>query len=122
MSEPGCRHGVGASHECPTHGIDMPDLTDHDAVREWTIARGGRPAMAGTPRPTGGENVVLRLLFDQPGALLERDDDATYGMNLVEWRDWFATFDEEGLALRVGETIEGELDSRHELVSREDAA
>ena len=100
----------------------MPDLTDHDAIREWTIARGGRPAMVRTPKPTGGENVVLRLLFAQPGARLDDMDDArgdaTNSMGLVEWRDWLATFDEKALALRVGEDVDGKLDSDHELVTR----
>lgn len=100
----------------------MPDLTDHDAIREWTIARGGRPAATSTRKPTGGENVVLRLLFAQPGARLddidEANDDATTTMGIVEWRDWFATFEEKGLALRVAEEVEGELDSGHELVAR----
>ena len=96
----------------------MPDLTDHDAIREWTIARGGRPAMVRTPKPTGGDNEVLRLLFDQPSARMERNDDATFGLEMVEWRDWLSTFDEKGLALRVGETVEGVVDSGHELVER----
>lgn len=100
----------------------MPDLTDHDAIREWTIARGGRPAIVSTPKPTGGENVILRLLFAQPGARLdemdERSDAAVNTMGLVEWRDWFAAFEEKGLALRVDEEADGELESNHELVSR----
>ena len=74
--------------------------------------------MMRTPKPTGGENVVLRLLFDQPSARMERDDDATFGLEMVEWRDWLAAFDEKGLALRVGEEVPGEIDSGHELVER----
>ena len=100
----------------------MPDLTDHAAIREWTIARGGRPAIARTRMPTGGEHAVLRLIFAQPGARLdtydEASDDATSNMGLVEWRDWFEAFDEHDLALRVGEEVDGELDSNHELVAR----
>ena len=100
----------------------MPTLTDHDSIREWTIARGGRPIITSTPKPTGGTNDVLRLDFPQPGARLDVLDDeqgtATEGKVRAEWPDWFSKFDEAGLAIEVGEEVDGELDSTHRIVKR----
>lgn len=102
----------------------MPDLVDHDAIREWTVARGGRPVIVSTPKPTGGEHTIVRLNFAQPGARLDEMDaaqsDVTNAFDIVEWRDWFAEFEKHNLALRVPEQAAGELDSSHELISRDD--
>ena len=97
-------------------------LTDHDAVEDWVAARGGRPVMVSTPQPTGGTLDVVQLDFPQPGARLDVLDDAqgeaTTTMSRVEWRDWFAVFDRENLALEVGDRTAGELDSDHRIVKR----
>ena len=97
-------------------------LTDHQAIREWAIARGGRPVVMSTPTPTGGSNEVLRLNFAQPGARLDALDDnqasATEGMERVDWGEWLAKLDAAGLAVEVGEEREGSLDSTHRIVKR----
>lgn len=97
-------------------------LTDHAAIREWVAARGGRPVIVSTPKPTGGTNDVLRLNFPQPGARMDVLDDeqgsATEGMTRAEWPDWLAAFDEAGLALEVGDEVEGQIDSDHRIVKR----
>ncbi|MFY1634416.1 hypothetical protein ACN27F_14250 [Solwaraspora sp. WMMB335] len=56
--------------------------TDHEVIRQWAEARGGRPATVGAPRD--GRASVLR--FDFPGY---------GGANLrpISWNEWFETFD-----------------------------
>ncbi len=57
--------------------------TDHDTIRNWAEARGGRPA-----RVTGtGDGGILRLDFGEPEAALEP----------MEWDEFFAVFDDRGL-------------------------
>ena len=94
----------------------MQKLTDHEAIRQWTTARGGRPLVQEHPQPTGGTNSVLRLDFPQPGAALEMDDDATLTTRRVEWTEWLSLLDEKGLAVEVPDG-EG-LETTHRLVSR----
>lgn len=62
--------------------------TDHDVIRKWAEARGGRPArVKGTG---GGEDAgLLRLDFGAPEENLEP----------IEWDEFFETFDASGLAL-----------------------
>ena len=97
----------------------MPLLTEHDAIREWTIARGGRPSITEMPKPTGGSDQVLRLVFGQPGATPAMTSDATSLSGPAEWPDWFKVFDDSKLALQVPEEVAGSLDSTHSLVARE---
>jgi hypothetical protein len=62
--------------------------TDHDTIRAWVEARGGRPAVV---RDTDdGDSAVLRIDFEGDG------DDA--GLEVVEWEEFFEIFDENGLA------------------------
>ncbi|HJU26112.1 MAG TPA: hypothetical protein VJ722_05505 [Rhodanobacteraceae bacterium] len=67
------------SHEART-------TTDHDEIRRWAEARGGRPAnVAGTE--TGDEEAgVLRISFDNDPDLEE-----------IGWQEFFDKFDEEDL-------------------------
>ena len=62
--------------------------TDHDVIRKWAEARGGRPArVKGTG---GGEDAgLLRLDFGKPEESLEE----------IDWDAFFETFDASGLAL-----------------------
>ena len=94
----------------------MPRLTDHEAIRQWTIARGGRPVVQDFPQPTGGSNEVLRLVFPQPGAAMEMNDDATLMTRRVEWSEWLALLDDKDLAVSVPEG--DDLAATHEIVSR----
>ncbi len=61
--------------------------TDHEVIRRWAEARGGRPARV---KGTGdaGDAGLLRLDFGEPEEALER----------IEWDAFFDTFDESGLA------------------------
>lgn len=65
-------------------------LTDHDAIRRWVEARGGRPSRV---KGTGSkeEAGLLRIDFGEPEEGLEE----------VAWDAFFESFDESGLALLV---------------------
>ena len=77
-------------------------LTDHQEIRDWVAARAGKPMMHYISNGAGGETPVLSLSFGQGethrGSL---SSDSTQGRQIVEWKDWFAAFDAEGLALAV---------------------
>lgn len=65
-------------------------LTDHDEIREWAQARGGRPAkVSGTGEDGSG---VLRLDFGEPDDRLEE----------ISWDDFFRTFEQSRLGLLCG--------------------
>ena len=89
--------------------------TDHDAIRKWAEARGGRPAVV---RSTEKKNAIgiIRLEFpDAPNA-----DDAA--LEAISWEEWFAKFDEAELALlHQDETAGGERSNFNKLVGRETA-
>ena len=71
--------------------------TDHDVIRKWAEARGGRPARV---KGTGdeGDAGLLRLDFGKPEENLEP----------IDWKEFFDKFDESGLAF----VYEDEPDSR----------
>ncbi len=96
-------------------------LTDHDAIRDWTAARAGFPAIIDVSAASGTQP-MLTLVFDQVAYQdqdrAERAQNAG-GRELVEWSDWFEIFDREKLALVVGEDRPGVRDSWHEIVARE---
>lgn len=81
--------------------------TDHDTIREWAEARGGRPAVAkGTE---GGEGAgVLRILF--------QDDDS---LKEISWDEFFATFEEKKLAFLYQEEKDGQESRFFKLVDRD---
>lgn len=55
---------------------------DHETIRKWAEARGGRPSKV--PEPGGG---VLRLDFGEPDS----------GLQEIEWDEFFEIFDDRGL-------------------------
>jgi hypothetical protein len=60
--------------------------TDHDVIRKWAEARDARPARV---KGTGDDDAgLLRLDFGPPEE----------GLEPIGWEDFFATFDESGLA------------------------
>jgi hypothetical protein len=61
--------------------------TDHDEIRRWVEAHGGRPARV---TETGGEGDpgILRIDFRDPDDSLEE----------MSWDDWFRAFEENKLA------------------------
>ena len=86
--------------------------TDHDEIRRWAEAHGGRPAaVEGTG--SGDDPGILRIDFPEgPG-----DDDA---LEHISWDEWFAAFDANGLALVYQErTSDGQESRFNKLVSRE---
>jgi hypothetical protein len=87
--------------------------TDHDEIRQWAEARGGRPA-AVSATGSGDDPGILRINFDDPGG----DDDE--GLEEISWDEWFQAFDANGLALIYQEqTAEGEESRFNKLVSRD---
>ena len=84
--------------------------TDHDVIRAWAEARGGRPAtVSGTENSSQGGG-VLRIEFD---ASEDRLDDA-------DWDEFFKVFDDRGLAFVYQEqTSDGETSRFNKLISRD---
>jgi hypothetical protein len=62
--------------------------TDHDVIRKWAEARGGKPARV---KGTGGSDDagLLRIDFGPPEDNLEE----------IDWDDFFDTFEDSELAL-----------------------
>lgn len=68
--------------------------TDHDTIKRWAEARGGRPSRV---RDSGARG-ILRIDFGEPEAGLEE----------VSWEEFFEIFDENRLAfLHQDRTKEG---------------
>ncbi|HEY3521497.1 MAG TPA: hypothetical protein VGK80_10745 [Rhodanobacteraceae bacterium] len=69
-----------------TTSHDAKTTTDHEEIRDWVQARGGKPAsVRGTE--TGGEEAgVVRIAFDSDSDLEE-----------IGWEEFFDKFDEENL-------------------------
>ena len=85
--------------------------TDHEEIRRWVEARGGKPA---TVRGTcnGDEAGVLRIDF--PGGAGEDQ------LEHISWNEWFEKFDENQLAfLYQEEKASGEDSTFFKLVSRD---
>jgi len=82
--------------------------TNHDEIRRWVDARGGRPAAV---RDTGnGDDAgILRIDFG----------DQDEGLEEISWEEFFQTFDESDLAfLYQDETAEGSESRFNKFVSR----
>ncbi len=89
--------------------------TDHDQIRKWAEARGGKPAaVKATHR--GKDPGILRLIFpDAPNA----NDDS---LEEISWDEFFRKFDEAGLALLYQEhTSGGQTSLFSKLVGRDTA-
>jgi hypothetical protein len=84
--------------------------TDHDVIRAWAQARGGRPATVSGTADSGNGGGVLRIEFD---AAEDRLDDA-------DWDEFFKVFDDRGLAFVYQEkTSDGQTSRFNKLVSRD---
>jgi hypothetical protein len=87
--------------------------TDHDEIRRWAEARGGRPAAVGSTG-SGDDPGILRIAF--PGRPQSDDDE----LEEISWDEWFRAFDANGLAFVYQEqTADGEESRFNKLVSRE---
>lgn len=73
--------------------------TDHDEIRRWAEERGGRPAVVRTGKGRGG---ILRFDFGEKDEKLEE----------VSWEEFFAIFDENGIALLHQDATSGGQTSR----------
>ena len=90
--------------------------TDHDTIKTWAEARGGKPAQVSGTERKGDDAGLIRLMF--PDAKQADDDN----LEAVSWDDWFSKFDESELALVYQEhTADGKRSSFNKLVSRETA-
>ncbi len=83
---------------------------DHDEIRKWAEARGGKPAVVGA---TEGEDEtgILRLMFlDAPN----HNDDA---LEEISWDEFFEKFDASGLELTYQEkTADGQISDFNKLI------
>ena len=83
--------------------------TDHDRIREWTEARGGRPSVVRTGGEHGG---VIRIDFGPKEENLEPTD----------WDEWFQVFEESKLAMILqDQTADGKESRFNRLIGREHA-
>lgn len=91
--------------------------TDHDEIRRWAEARGGKPAAVKNTARKGDDVGILRLEF--PRAAQANDDN----LEEITWDEFFEKFDASNLALVYqDETADGERSNFNKLVSRETAA
>ena len=82
--------------------------TNHDEIRRWVEARGGRPAAV---RDTGGNG--------DPGILRIDFGDQDEGLEEISWDEFFEAFEENELAfLYQEETSEGEESRFNKFVRR----
>jgi hypothetical protein len=96
-----------------THDHSSHVTTDHDQIRQWAEARGGRPACV---RGTEGKGGTCLLRVDFPGGAGEDK------LQPISWDDFFKQFDNEGLAfLYQEETADGK-ESRFNKFVRPDNA
>jgi len=64
--------------------------TDHDEIRSWVEEHDGRPASVRGTETSGEDAGVLRIDF--PGGAGEDQ------LEPIGWDEWFATFEDRGLA------------------------
>ena len=89
--------------------------TDHDEIRKWTEARGGRPAAV---RSTQSKDATGIIRIEFPGAPNAKDDN----LEEITWDEFFEKFDELNLALLYQEeTASGQRSNFNKLVGRETA-
>jgi hypothetical protein len=78
---------------------------DHEEIRKWVEARGGRPSKV----DTGGKGGILRIDFGEPDEKLEE----------ISWEEFFQIFDENKLAfLYQDETSDGGSSRFNKFVNR----
>jgi hypothetical protein len=79
--------------------------TDHQTIREWVEARGGRPARVKDRGPGG----ILRIDFGEPEESLEE----------ISWDEFFKVFDDNKLAfLHQDKTHDGKTSRFSKFVER----
>ena len=87
--------------------------TDHETIRKWAEARGGKPA---TVKRTENDNEPGLLRIDFPGYSVKGS------IEDITWDEFFAKFDEKHLAFLYQDTTSSGEESRFfKLVSRDTA-
>ena len=87
--------------------------TDHDEIRRWAEERDGKPVSV---KGTGGGDDPGILRIDLPGGAGDES------FEQIGWDEWFAKFDEQGLAAILQERkADGEPSTFLKLVSRDNA-
>ena len=91
---------------------DAKTTTDHEKIRQWVCERGGLPArVRGTEDKRSDEGGVLRIKYPEAGDNEELEE--------ITWDEFFAKFDDNGLAfLHQDETEDGETSRFSKLVKR----
>ena len=85
--------------------------TDHDTIRKWAEARGGKPAQV---KSTGKQNDPGIIRIDFPGY------SGPDSLEEISWDEFFEKFDERNLALVYQEkTAEGQRSNFNKLVNRD---
>lgn len=86
--------------------------TDHDEIKRWAKARGGKPtAVKGTSRSKGDVGMIR---IDFPGY------SGKGKLEPISWDEWFEKFDESNLAMILqDETAKGQKSHFNKLVARE---
>jgi hypothetical protein len=85
--------------------------TDHEEIRGWVEQHDGTPARVRGTEEGGAGTGVLRIDF--PGGT------GTDRLEHISWDDWFATFDDNGLAMLYQERkASGEDSTFFKLVNR----
>jgi len=79
---------TGSSSSSSSSGA-AKTTTDHDEIRRWVEARGGRPACV---IGTGGRGDTGMLRIDFPGYSGEDT------LQEIDWDEWLRAFDENDLA------------------------
>jgi hypothetical protein len=98
------------------HMAEAKVTTDHDFIRRWAEARGGRPAAVSSTQRGKDDVGIIRIEF--PDAPHAKDDN----LEEIGWDEFFEKFDESGLALLYqDQTAHGEESNFNKLVKRETA-
>jgi hypothetical protein len=85
--------------------------TDHDEIRQWAEARGGKPARV---KGTGDDDDPGILRIDFPGGA---DGES---LEHISWDEWFEKFDQQRLAaILQQQKSDGEPSTFIRLVSRD---
>lgn len=85
--------------------------TDHDEIRRWAEARGGKPACV---KGTGSRGDTGMIRLDFPGY------SGAASLQPISWDEWFQQFDDNNLALVYQEkTASGERSNFNKLIGRE---
>jgi hypothetical protein len=81
-------HGSGDPIGQESGMADSKQTTNHDEIRKWTEARGGKPAVVKPTHKKGGGG-ILRIEF--PNAPEPHDEN----LETIQWDEFFRIFDRE---------------------------